>query len=297
MLQLDDRELLKTDAYIDGAWVGADDKARFNVTNPATAAVLAEVADLGAAETRRAIEAANRAMTGWKAKTAKERAGLMRKWFDLIMAAQEDLARLMTAEQGKPLAEARGEIAYGAAFIEWFAEEGKRAYGDVIPTHKHGSRILVFKEPIGVVGAVTPWNFPNAMITRKCAPALAAGCSVVIKPAEDTPLSALALAELAHRAGIPAGVFNVVPTSRPAPVGAELTQNPIVRKFSFTGSTEIGKLLARQCTSTVKKVSLELGGNAPFIVFDDADLDAAVDGAIPQYGSDLRLREPHAGAG
>ena len=280
MLRLTDSDLLKTDAYIDGVWTGADSGARFKVTNPATGAVLAEVADLGGTETGRAIAAAQRAMAGWKKKTAKERAVVMRKWFALIMAAQEDLAQLMTAEQGKPLAEARGEIAYGASFIEWFAEEGKRAYGDVIPSHKAGSRILVFKEPIGVVGAVTPWNFPNAMITRKCAPALAAGCSVVIKPAEDTPLSALALAELAERAGIPAGVFNVVTTANPVPVGAELTQNPIVRKFSFTGSTEIGKLLARQCTSTVKKVSLELGGNAPFIVFDDADLDAAVDGAM-----------------
>ncbi len=280
MPELQDADLLKTDAFVDGVWTGADSGGRFKVTNPATGAVLAEVADLGQAETRRAIEAAHRAMAGWKRKTAKERAGLMRNWFALIMAAQEDLAQLMTAEQGKPLAESRGEIAYGASFIEWFAEEGKRAYGDVIPTHKANSRILVFKEPIGVVGAITPWNFPNAMITRKCAPALAAGCTVVIKPAEDTPLSALALAELALRAGIPAGVFNVVPTSQPAAVGGELTGNPLVRKFSFTGSTETGKLLMRQCAATVKKVSLELGGNAPFIVFDDADLDAAVDGAM-----------------
>ena len=280
MPKLQDSSLLKTDAYVDGAWTGADSGDRFKVTNPATGELLAEVADLGGAETRRAIAAAHRAMAEWKTKTAKERAGLMRKWYALIMDAQEDLAQLMTAEQGKPLAESRGEVAYGASFIEWFAEEGKRAYGDVIPTHKQGSRILVFKEPIGVVGAVTPWNFPNAMITRKCAPALAAGCSVVIKPAEDTPLSALALAELAQRAGIPAGVFNVVPTSKPAAVGDELTGNPLVRKFSFTGSTETGKLLMRQCASTVKKVSLELGGNAPFIVFDDADLDAAVDGAM-----------------
>ena len=280
MLTLQDRSLLRFDAYIDGEWMGADSGGRFRVTNPANGAVLGEVADLTDVETRRAIEAANRALPLWRKKTAKERAGVMRKWFELIMAAQEDLARLMTAEQGKPLAETRGEVAYGAAFIEWFAEEGKRAYGDVIPAHKQNSRILVFKEPIGVVAAVTPWNFPNAMITRKCAPALAAGCTVVIKPAEDTPLSALALAELAERAGIPAGVFNVVTTSSPAGVGAELTQNPLVRKFSFTGSTEIGKLLMRQCASTVKKVSLELGGNAPFIVFDDADLDAAVEGAM-----------------
>ena len=280
MLDLKDRSLLRTDAYIDGIWTGAESGKRFAVLNPATGETLAEVADLSDVETRRAIEAANKALPAWRAKTAKERAAILRKWFELTMAAQEDLARLMTAEQGKPLAESRGEVAYGAAFIEWFAEEGKRIYGDIIPTHKAGSRILVLKQPIGVVAAVTPWNFPNAMITRKCAPALAAGCTVVIKPAEDTPLSALALAELAERAGIPAGVFNIVPTSHPAPVGAELTQHHLVRKFSFTGSTEIGKLLMRQCASTVKKVSLELGGNAPFIVFDDADLDAAADGAM-----------------
>ncbi|MDE2353068.1 MAG: NAD-dependent succinate-semialdehyde dehydrogenase [Alphaproteobacteria bacterium] len=280
MLDLKDRSLFRTDAYIDGIWTGAESGKRFAVLNPATGEKLAEVADLSDVETRRAIEAANKALPAWRARTAKERAAILRKWFELTMAAQEDLARLMTAEQGKPLAEARGEVAYGAAFIEWFAEEGKRVYGDIIPTHRAGSRILVLKQPIGVVAAVTPWNFPNAMITRKCAPALAAGCTVVVKPAEDTPLSALALAELAERAGIPAGVFNIVPTSHPAPVGGELTQSPIVRKFSFTGSTEIGKLLMRQCASTVKKVSLELGGNAPFIVFDDADLDAAADGAM-----------------
>jgi succinate-semialdehyde dehydrogenase / glutarate-semialdehyde dehydrogenase len=280
MLKLSDPQLLKSDAFIDGAWAAADSGVRFDVRNPANNEVLAQVADLGEGETRRAIEAAARAFPAWKKKTAKERAAILRKWFELIMANQEDLARLMTAEQGKPLAETRGEVAFGASFVEWFAEEGKRVYGDVIPTNQQGRRILVLKEPIGVVAAVTPWNFPNAMITRKCAPALAAGCTVVVKPAEDTPLSALALAELASRAGIPAGVFNVVPTSQPAKVGAELTQNPIVRKFSFTGSTEIGKLLMRQCASTVKKVSLELGGNAPFIVFDDADLDAAVEGAM-----------------
>ncbi len=280
MLTLKDPSLLKSDAYVDGAWLTADKGARFAVTNPATGKTIAEVADLAEAETARAIEAAARAFPAWRKKTAKERANILRKWFDLIMANQEDLAQLMTAEQGKPLAETRGEVAYGASFIEWFAEEGKRIYGDVIPTTQAGRRILVFKEPIGVVAAVTPWNFPNAMITRKCAPALAAGCTFVIKPAEDTPLSALALAELAGRAGIPAGVFNVVTTSQPAKVGGELTQNPLVRKFSFTGSTEIGKLLMRQCASTVKKVSLELGGNAPFIVFDDADLDAAADGAM-----------------
>src|ERR1700678_1457862 len=280
MLKLSDSELLKSDAFIDGAWVAADSGKRFAVRNPATDEVIAEVADVAEGETRRAIEAAARALPAWRKKTAKERAVILRKWFDLIMAAQEDLARLMTAEQGKPLAETRGEVSYGASFIEWFAEEGKRIYGDIIPTNQAGRRILVLKEPIGVVAAVTPWNFPNAMITRKCAPALAAGCTFVIKPAEDTPLSSLALAELGQRAGIPAGVFNVLPSDQAAKVGGELTQNPIVRKFSFTGSTEIGKLLMRQFASTVKKVSLELGGNAPFIVFDDADLDAAVDGAM-----------------
>jgi succinate-semialdehyde dehydrogenase/glutarate-semialdehyde dehydrogenase len=278
MLKLTDSALLKNDAYVDGVWAGSSE--RFAVANPASGEILAQVADLDEADARRAIEAAARAFPAWRKKTAKERALLLRRWFELIMANQEDLARLMTAEQGKPLAESRGEIAYGASFIEWFAEEGKRVYGDVIPATQAGRRILVLKEPVGVVAAITPWNFPNAMITRKCAPALAAGCTFVIKPAEDTPLSALALAELAHRAGIPAGVFNVVPSSRPAKVGGELTGNPLVRKFSFTGSTEIGKLLMRQCASTVKKMSLELGGNAPFIVFDDADLDAAVDGAM-----------------
>jgi succinate-semialdehyde dehydrogenase/glutarate-semialdehyde dehydrogenase len=280
MLTLKDPSLLKSDAYIDGAWAQAEKGARFAVTNPATGKPLAEVPDMTDVETGRAIEAAAKAFPAWRKKTAKDRAILLRKWFELIMANQEDLAQLMTAEQGKPLAETRGEVAYGASFIEWFAEEGKRAYGDVIPNTQPGRRILVFKEPIGVVAAVTPWNFPNAMITRKCAPALAAGCTFIIKPAEDTPLSALALAELAHRAGIPAGVFNVVTSNQPAKVGGELTQNPLVRKFSFTGSTEIGKLLMRQCASTVKKVSLELGGNAPFIVFDDADLEAAADGAM-----------------
>jgi len=280
MLKLSDSELLKSDAFIDGAWVAADSGKRFAVRNPATDEVIAQVADVAEAETRRAIESASRALPAWRKKTAKERAAILRKWFELIMAAQEDLAQLMTAEQGKPLAETRGEVAYGASFLEWFAEEGKRIYGDVIPTNAANRRILVLKEPIGVVAAVTPWNFPNAMITRKCAPALAAGCTFVIKPAEDTPLSALALAELAKRAGVPAGVFNVLPSDQAPKVGAELTQNPLVRKFSFTGSTEIGKLLMRQCASTVKKVSLELGGNAPFIVFDDADLDAAVEGAM-----------------
>ena len=280
MLKLADSRLLKSDVYLDGAWVPAGSGARFNVLNPASSEVIAQVADADDTDARRAIEAAARALPAWRKKTAKERAALLRKWFDLIMANQEDLAQLMTAEQGKPLAETRGEVAYGASFIEWFAEEGKRVYGDVIPTTQQDRRILVLREPVGVVAAITPWNFPNAMITRKCAPALAAGCTFVIKPAEETPLSALALAELATRAGIPAGVFNVVPSNQPAKVGGELTQNPIVRKYSFTGSTEIGKLLMRQSASTVKKVSLELGGNAPFIVFDDADLDAAVEGAM-----------------
>ena len=280
MVTLSDSTLLRTQSYINGAWRDGPGGRTFPVTNPATGAVLAHVADLGADETREAIAAANAAWPAWRAKTAKERAAILRTWYDLILAAQEDLAQIMTAEQGKPLTEARGEVMYGASFIEWFAEEGKRVYGDVIPTHKHGTRLVVLKEPIGVVGAITPWNFPNAMITRKVAPALAAGCPVVIKPAEDTPLSALALAVLAERAGIPAGVFNII-TGMDAPaIGGELTGNPIVRKVSFTGSTEVGKILMRQCAGTVKKVSLELGGNAPFIVFDDADLDAAVQGAM-----------------
>ena len=280
MLKLDNNALLRDAAYIDGEWCGARSGARFAVKNPATGEVIAEVADLDEADVRDAIEAASRAWGPWRAKTAKERAVLMRKWYELMMAAQEDLAQLMTAEQGKPLAESRGEVAYGASFIEWFAEEGKRIYGEVIPTNAAGRRIIVMKEPVGVVAAITPWNFPNAMITRKVGPALAAGCPIVIKPAQLTPLSALALAELAHRAGIPKGVFNVVPSTRSSRVGKELTENPLVRKFSFTGSTEVGKQLMRQCASTVKKLSLELGGNAPFIVFDDADLDAAVKGAM-----------------
>jgi succinate-semialdehyde dehydrogenase/glutarate-semialdehyde dehydrogenase len=277
-MKLSDPSLLRSQAYIDGEWVSG--AASFPVTNPADGSVLASVPDLGAAEARRAIEAANAAWPAWRAKTAKERAAILRAWFNLIMANQEDLAVLLTAEQGKPLAEARGEIAYGAAFIEWFAEEAKRVYGDTIPSHGPDKRIVVLKEPIGVVAAVTPWNFPTAMITRKCAPALAVGCPVVIKPAEDTPLSALALAVLAERAGLPKGIFNIVTTRNPASVGGELTGNPLVRKFSFTGSTEVGKMLMAQCAATVKKVSLELGGNAPFIVFDDADLDAAVAGAM-----------------
>ncbi|MBI1206516.1 MAG: succinate-semialdehyde dehydrogenase [Azospirillum sp.] len=279
-VQLSDVGLLRRQAYIDGAWVDADEGGTFPVTNPANGELIVEVPNLGAAETRRAIAAADAAWGGWRAKTAKERATLLRRWFELIMANQEDLARLMTVEQGKPLAESRGEVAYGANFVEWFAEEAKRVYGDTIPSHGADKRIVVLKQPIGVVAAITPWNFPIAMITRKCAPALAVGCPVVVKPAGETPLSALALAVLAERAGIPKGVFNVLTTARSAEVGGELTSNPTVRKLSFTGSTGIGKLLMKQCAGTVKKVSLELGGNAPFIVFDDADLDAAVIGAM-----------------
>lgn len=278
MIPLNDPKLLRNQAYINGSWI--DGQATYPVTNPANGDVLGEVPDLGKAETRDAIAAAAKAMPEWAAKTAKERAIILRRWYDLIMENQDDLASLMTLEQGKPLAEAKGEVAYGASFIEWFAEEGKRIYGDVIPSHGPDKRILVLKQPIGVVGAITPWNFPSAMITRKCAPALAAGCPVVIKPAEDTPLSALALAELADRAGFPAGIINIVTTSNPKDVGAELTGNRQVRKVSFTGSTEVGKILMRQAADTVKKVSLELGGNAPFIVFDDADLDAAVAGCM-----------------
>ncbi len=280
MLALNDASLLRTQAYIDGAWIDGLAGGTFPVINPATGAELARVADLGAEETRQAINAANAAWPAWRAKLAKERAAILRRWYELILANQEDLAVLMTAEQGKPLTEARGEVAYGASFIEWFAEEGKRVYGDVIPAHKPGARLIVLKEPIGVVAAITPWNFPSAMITRKVAPALAAGCPVVIKPAEDTPLSALALAVLAERAGLPAGVFNIVTGADPIAIGAELTGSRLVRKLSFTGSTEVGKIPMRQSADTVKKVSLELGGNAPFIVFDDADLDAAVAGAM-----------------
>src|SRR5438067_1151385 len=278
-LALKDRKLFRQQCYIDGTWVDADSRKGTPVLNPASGEELGTVPRMGAAETKRAIEAAERAWPAWRAKTAKERAVILRKWFDLMMANQDDLARLMTAEQGKPLAESRGEIAYGASFIEWFAEEGKRAYGDIIPTHQADKRILVTKQPIGVCALITPWNFPNAMITRKAGPALAAGCTVVIKPAGQTPYSALALAELGERAGIPKGVLNII-TGDSKAIGAELCANPIVRKLSFTGSTETGRVLMRQCAETIKKLSLELGGNAPFIVFDDADLDAAVDGAL-----------------
>jgi succinate-semialdehyde dehydrogenase/glutarate-semialdehyde dehydrogenase len=278
-MDLNDASLFRQQAYIGGDWVNADNAKTFNVTNPATGAQLGTVPQMGRVETARAIQAANEALPAWRAKTAKERCAILKRWFDLVMANQKDLAALMTAEQGKPLAEAMGEIVYGASFIEWFAEEGKRLYGETIPTNAPDRRIQVIKQPIGVVASITPWNFPNAMITRKCAPALAAGCTVVAKPAEDTPYSALALAELAERAGIPKGVFNVV-TGIAQEIGAEITSNPTVRKVSFTGSTQVGKLLMKQCADTVKKVSLELGGNAPFIVFDDADLDAAILGVM-----------------
>ncbi|URM25888.1 NAD-dependent succinate-semialdehyde dehydrogenase [Pseudomonas frederiksbergensis] len=279
-MKLDDLQLLREQAYVNGQWIEADDGTRFAVTNPADGETIAQVSSLGQAETTRAIAAAQAALPAWRGKTAKERSNVLRTWFELIMANQEDLARLLSWEQGKPLAESRSEVAYGASFIEWFAEEAKRVYGDVIPHDKQGRRLVVIKQAIGVVAAITPWNFPNAMITRKVGPALAAGCTVVLKPASETPLSALALAELGERAGIPAGVLNVVTGTRSREIGAELTGNPAVQKLSFTGSTGIGKLLMAQCAQTIKKVSLELGGNAPFIVFEDADLDAAVEGAI-----------------
>jgi succinate-semialdehyde dehydrogenase/glutarate-semialdehyde dehydrogenase len=279
MLKLKDPSLLRDRCYVDGAWIGADGGGTFAVRNPADGAQLAQVPDCRAAEARRAIDAASAAWPGWRARLAKERAGILRRWFQLILDNQEDLAQIMTAEQGKPLPESRGEVAYGASFIEWFAEEAKRVYGDVIPQHQADKRLVVIKEPVGVCAAITPWNFPNAMITRKCAPALAAGCTVVIKPAEQTPLSALALAELAHRAGFPKGVINVLTGDAPA-IGGEFCANPAVRKITFTGSTEVGRLLMRQSADTVKKISLELGGNAPFIVFDDASLDDAVEGLM-----------------
>jgi succinate-semialdehyde dehydrogenase / glutarate-semialdehyde dehydrogenase len=278
-MKLRDPDLLRTKAFIGGKWVDAANGASHQVMNPATREPIGTVPDMGAAETRRAIEAAAQAFPAWAAHTARARAVILRRWFDLMMANQEDLATLMTAEQGKPLTESKGEIAYGAAFIEWFAEEGKRLYGDVIPPHQSDKRLIVIRQPIGVVAAITPWNFPAAMITRKVGPALAAGCTVVVKPASQTPYSALALAALAVRAGLPAGVLNMV-TGDAAAIGGEMTSNPLVRKLSFTGSTAVGKKLMAQCAGTIKKLSLELGGNAPFIVFDDADLDAAVAGAI-----------------
>jgi succinate-semialdehyde dehydrogenase/glutarate-semialdehyde dehydrogenase len=278
-MQLQDSSLFRQQCYIDGAWVDADDGATMDVNNPATDEVLGTVPKMGADETRRAIEAANAAWPAWRARTAKERGDIIRRWYELMLESQDDLGLLMTSEQGKPLPEAKGEVAYAASFLEWFAEEGRRAYGEVIPPPIADRRVVVIKEPVGVCAAITPWNFPAAMITRKAGPALAAGCPMVVKPASQTPYSALALAELAERAGVPKGVFSVVTGSATA-IGGEMTSNPIVRKLTFTGSTEIGKILMQQCAGTVKKVSMELGGNAPFIVFDDADLDAAVEGAM-----------------
>lgn len=272
--------LLKSQAYIAGQWVDSDSGQTFDIFNPATSEVVIAVSDCGADETRRAIEAADAAFPAWRSKTAKERANILRHWFDLMMANQADLAAILTAEQGKPLAEAAGEIAYGANYIEWFAEEAKRIYGDIIAPPSPDKRILVIKQPVGVVASITPWNFPNAMIARKVAPALAAGCTFVSKPAKESPLSALAMAALGEQAGIPPGVFNVVCGSSSSAIGGEMTGNPIVRKLTFTGSTAVGKTLIQQCAGTVKKTSMELGGNAPFIVFDDADLDAAVAGAM-----------------
>ena len=278
-MQISDQALLRNQAYIDGKWCDADSGETLAVINPANGENIADVAKCGTAETRRAIEAAERAQIAWRESTAKERAAVLRKWLDLLLDAQEDLAQIMTAEQGKPLAESRGEIAYGASYIEWFAEEAKRVYGDTIPQPSNDKRIVVIKQPVGVVACITPWNFPNAMLARKIAPALAAGCTVVCKPASETPLSALAMAELAGRAGVPDGVINIV-VGKTREIGEELTSNPIVRKLTFTGSTAIGKMLVEQCAATMKRTSMELGGNAPFIVFDDADLDEAVKGAI-----------------
>lgn len=281
-LALADYHLVREHAFIDGSWVEAAGKRTYPVINPATGDTLARVPDMDAVDTRAAIEAAAKALPAWSRKTAKERAAIMRRWYGLILQSQEDLARILTAEQGKPLAESRGEIAFAASFVDWYAEEAKRINGEVLQTYSADRRVLVLKQPIGVVGAITPWNFPSAMITRKCAPAIAVGCTVVLKPAEDTPLSCLALVDLAERAGLPAGVINVVlGCAESAPlIGGELTSSKTVRKISFTGSTAVGKILLRQSADTVKKVSLELGGNAPFIVFDDADLDRAVAGAM-----------------
>jgi succinate-semialdehyde dehydrogenase / glutarate-semialdehyde dehydrogenase len=279
-MKLKDSALLRMQAYVNGQWINAAGGASHDVTNPATNEKLGTVPDMGVADTRRAIEAASAAFPAWAARTAKDRAVILRRWFDLMMANQDDLAYIMTAEQGKPLAEAKGEVAYAASFIEWFAEESKRLYGDVIPPHQTDKRLLALRQPIGVVAAITPWNFPAAMITRKAGPALAAGCTIVCKPAQQTPYSALAMAELAARAGLPPGVLNVVTGRNAAEIGGEMTSNPVVRKITFTGSTAVGKKLMAQSSGTLKKLSLELGGNAPFIVFEDADLDAAVAGAI-----------------
>lgn len=278
-MRLSDDSLFRQQCYVNGKWLDADDGKVREIANPANGELLGTVPDMGAAETRRAVEAADAAWPAWRARTAAERSAILRRWFDLILEHREDLARILTLEQGKPLSEARGEIGYGASFIEWFAEEGKRIYGETIPQHRVDKRIVVIKQPIGVCAAITPWNFPNAMITRKAGAALAAGCPMVVKPAGNTPFSALALCELAERAGIPPGVLSVITGSAGA-IGGELTSNPVVRKLSFTGSTEVGRKLMQQCAPTIKKLSLELGGNAPFIVFDDADLDAAVEGAI-----------------
>jgi succinate-semialdehyde dehydrogenase/glutarate-semialdehyde dehydrogenase len=280
MLSLKDPELLQTEMYVDGTWRPAASGDTFDVLDPASGETIAQVADGGEADARAAVEAARQAFPAWAALTAAKRAGILMKWYDLMIDHADDLAAILTAEQGKPIAEAKGEVLFGSQFVSWFAEEGKRAYGQVIPSPISGSRIVVLKQPVGVAAAVTPWNFPNAMITRKAAPALAAGCTFIVKPAEDTPLSASALAELAARAGFPPGVFNVVPTSKPASVGNVLTTHPDVSKFSFTGSTAVGKVLLGQAATTVKNVSMELGGNAPFLVFDDADIVAAVEGAI-----------------
>ena len=279
LVPLQDAKLFRQACYIDGAWIDRAAGGSIDVDNPATGEIIGSVPRLGRAETRNAIDAAARAFPAWRKKTAKERAAVMRRWFDLMLANQDDLARLMTIEQGKPITESSGEVLYAAGFLEWFGEEAKRIYGDTIPGHQPDKRIIVIKEPVGVVACITPWNFPLAMITRKAGPAIASGCTVVLKPASQTPFSALALAELAERAGVPKGVFNVI-TGSAGEIGGELTSNPIVRKLSFTGSTEVGKVLMAQCATTVKKLSLELGGNAPFIVFDDADLDAAVEGAM-----------------
>jgi succinate-semialdehyde dehydrogenase/glutarate-semialdehyde dehydrogenase len=281
-MSLNDRFLLRRQGFVDGAWIDADSGGTFAVHNPASGELVAMVAALGVNETRRAIDAAAKAQPAWAALSAKQRAAPMQRWFDLMMAHQDELAALMTEEQGKPLAEAKGEIAYGASYLEWFAEEGKRVYGDVIPSAASDRRIIVLKQPIGVCAAITPWNFPSAMIARKVGPALAAGCSIVVKPSELTPLSALALAELAQRAGLPAGVLNVLPSdAASAPlIGKLLCESPVIRKISFTGSTEVGRILLRQSADSIKKCSMELGGNAPFIVFDDADLEQAVKGAM-----------------
>jgi len=278
-LKLKDAGLLKSLCYINGEWIGANAPSAIQVTNPATGTVITTVPRLGKEETQRAIDGASDALNGWKARTAEARGRILRRWYELMMEHQDDLALIMTSEQGKPLAEAKGEIAYAASYIEWFAEEARRVYGEMVPSPWHDKRILVTHEPVGVCAAITPWNFPAAMITRKVAPALAAGCAIVVKPAEQTPLSALAMAELGQRAGIPAGVFSVI-TGTSREIGGVLTSSPVVRKLTFTGSTEVGRVLAAQCAPTLKKMSLELGGNAPFIVFDDADLDEAVQGAL-----------------